>query len=106
MLLTKEVLTEISNPIQSTYSVDHMGTTVCPLWDNFGTTLGPLADHMGTTWGPTEDIIWGTSEAYLGHHLGHVWGIILGMSGAVCYMHRLGRCLAFSPPDGDFKNLH
>ena len=34
--------------------------------------------NLGHVWG----IIWGMSGACLGQHLGHVWGIIWGMSGA------------------------
>ena len=73
-----------------------------PLWDHCGTTLGPLGDLLRTTWGPLGDQLRTSSGACLGH----IWGLIWGMSGAVCYMHHLRRCLAFSPPDGDFKNLH
>ena len=59
-----------------------------------------LAHNLGHVWG----IIWGMSGAclrhHLGHHLGYVWGIIWGinwgMSGAssgACLGHHLGQVL-------------
>ena len=41
-----------------------------------------LGHHLGHVW----VIIWGMSGAYLEHHLGHVWGTIWGMSRA-CLGH-------------------
>ena len=68
-------------------------------WKDWGMSGASSEACLGHHLGHALGIIWGidaSSGACLGHHLGHVWGIIWGMSGAsswACLGQHLKACL-------------